>query len=106
MELKIDRIRCDLGGRLPELPKYNASTLADADACGEGRSLKITLPATANNDAIARFARDPHAATRFNEEQHTAELTADGAVLFAGTARLLSASETEYVFELRDDGAQ
>ncbi len=106
MELKIDRIRCDLGDRLPELPKYDASTLADADACSEGRSLKITLPATANNDAIARFARDPHAAERFNEERHTAELTADGAVLFAGTARLLSASETEYVFELRDDGAQ
>ncbi len=46
MELKIDRIRCDLGDRLPELPKYDASTLADADACGEGRSLKIALPAT------------------------------------------------------------
>ncbi len=106
MELKIDRIRCDLGDRLPEIPKYDASTLADVDACREGRSLKITLPATANNDAIACFARDPHAAKRFNEERHTAELTADGAVLFAGTARLLSASETEYVFELRDGGAQ
>ncbi len=106
MELKIDQIRCDLGDRRPEIPKYDASTLADVDACREGRSLKITLPTTANNDAIARFARDPHAAKRFNEERHTAELTADGAVLFTGTARLLSTSETEYVFELRDGGAQ
>lgn len=106
MELKIDDIRCDLGDRKPALPKYDAATLADVDACREGRSLKITLPATDRNDAIARFARDPHAAKRFNEELHTAELTADGAVLFAGTVRLLSASDTEYLFELRDGGAQ
>lgn len=105
MELKIDNIRCDLGDRKPSLPKYDAATLADVDACREGRSLKITLPTTDRNDAVARFARDPHAAKRFNEELHTAELTADGAVLFAGSVRLLSASDTEYVFELRDGGA-
>ena len=105
MELTIDNIRCDLGDRKPTLPKYDAAKLADVDACREGRSLKIILPATEQNDAIARFARDPHAARRFNEELHTAELTADGARLFAGTVRLLSASDTEYVFEVRDGGA-
>lgn len=105
MELKIDNLRCDLGDRLPELPKYDAADLADIDACRTGRSLKVSLPVTNTNDAIARFARDPHAARRFNEELHTAELTADGALLFAGTAHLLSASDTEYLFELRDGGA-
>ncbi|MDE5962540.1 MAG: hypothetical protein K2G58_00645, partial [Alistipes sp.] len=106
MELKIDNLRCDLGDRLPELPKYDAADWADIDACRTGRSLKVTLPVTDANDAIARFARDPHAARRFNEEHHTAEITAEGALLFTGTARLLSTSDTEYVFELRDGGAQ
>lgn len=105
MELTIDHHRCDLGDRLPELPKYDATTLADVDTCRVGRSLKVTLPITDANDAVVCFARDPYTAARFNETIHTAEITADGALLFAGTARLLSTSETEYVFELRDGGA-
>ncbi len=105
MELTIDHHRCDLGDRLPELPKYDVTTLADVDTCRAGRSLKVTLPVTDANDAVTCFARDPYTAARFNETIHTAEITADGALLFAGTARLLSTSETEYVFELRDDGA-
>lgn len=106
MELTIDGQQCDLGDRLPELPKYDAAALADVDACREGRTLRIVLPVTDRNDAAARFARDPHAATRFNEELHTAELTHEGAVLFAGSVRLLSVSDAEYVFEVRDGGAQ
>lgn len=105
MELTIDHHRCDLGDRLPELPKYDVTTLADVDTCRAGRSLKVTLPVTDANDAVTCFARDPYTAARFNETIHTAEITADGALLFAGTARLLSTSETEYVFELRDGGA-
>ena len=102
MELIIDNRTCDLGKQLPVLPGYDLADTADVDACREGRSFKVTLPATPNNDAVARFARDPHAAERFNAQWHTARITADGAQLFAGTARLLSASESEYVFELRD----
>ncbi|MCM1300632.1 MAG: hypothetical protein NC226_02800 [Bacteroides cellulosilyticus] len=105
MELKIDGQRCDLGGRLPELPKYDAAALADVDACREGRTLRVVLPVTGRNDAAARFARDPYAVARFNDELHTAELTHEGAVLFAGAVRLLSASDEEYVFEVRDGGA-
>lgn len=106
MELIIDDLRCDLGEQLPVLPKFDVAALADVDACREGRSLRVTLPVTPDNDAVARFARDPHAAERFNAEVHTARLTAGGALLFAGTARLISASESAYVFELRDGGAR
>ena len=44
MELTIDHHRCDLGDRLPELPKYDATTLADVDTCRVGRSLKVRFP--------------------------------------------------------------
>ena len=106
MELTIDNLPCDLGTQLPRLPKYAASALADVEACRTGHAVVAVLPVTPRNDAVARFARDPHAAERFNDEIHTARITAGGATLFSGTARLLSASETEYCFELRDGGAR
>ena len=105
MELTIDNLPCDLGERLPVLPKYDAAQLADVEACRTGHTVELRLPVTPRNDAVARFARDPHAAERFNSELHTGRLTAGGATLFAGTVRLLAASEQEYRFELRDGGA-
>ncbi|MEG1863886.1 MAG: hypothetical protein RR199_01045 [Alistipes sp.] len=106
MELKIDGQRCDLGATACVVPGYDADKTVDTESCREGRSLKITLPPTPQNDALAAFARDPHAAVHFNEVLHRAELTADGAVLLSGTARLLATSDAGYTLEIRDGGAR
>lgn len=105
MELRIDGQPCDLGMKSIAVPGYDASKLAGPETCREGRSLKITIPATPRNDAVTAFAGDPHAAGRFNDALHTAELTAEGAVLIGGTVRLLASSEAGYTLEIRDGGA-
>lgn len=105
MELTIDSRPCDLGEGALAVPGYDAAKCADIDACREGRSLRLTIPPTARNDALMAFARDPHAAVRFNAAVHTAELTADGATLLRGTVRLLAASEAGYTLEIRSRGA-
>ena len=105
MELRIDGQPCDLSTKAIAVPGYDAAKLADPEACRKGRSLKITIPASCRNDAVVAFAGDPHAAGRFNETLHTAELTAEGSVLIGGTVRLLATSETGYTLEIRDGGA-
>ena len=62
MELKIDGQICDLKAGSIAVPGYDAARLADPEACREGRSLKIPIPATPRNDALVGFACDPHAA--------------------------------------------
>lgn len=106
MELKIDTRICDLGAGGCVVPGYDATALADVQAGRAGRSLKITLPATARNDDAVCSAGDPHTAVRFNAARHKAELTAGGAVLLAGTVRLLEVSQAGYTLEIRDGGAQ
>lgn len=64
MELKIDGQICDLKAGSIAVPGYDAARLADPEACREGRSLKIPIPATPRNDALVGFACDPHAAGR------------------------------------------
>lgn len=106
MELKIDGQICDLKAGSIAVPGYDAARLADPEACREGRSLKIPIPATPRNDALVGFACDPHAAGRFNDALHTAELSAEGSALIGGTVRLLAASGEEYTLEIRDGGAE
>lgn len=79
--------------------------MADVSACREGRTLTIDLPATPRNEALTCFARDPHAAERFNAAHHRAELTDEDATLFAGAVRLLKVSEKGFTLEIRDGGA-
>lgn len=105
MELTIDGRPCDLCEASCAVPGYDAAKLADADGWRKGRTMRLTVPATPRNDAIACHARDPHAAKRFGEALHRAELSSDGSVLLAGTVRLLAASDAGYTFEIRDGGA-
>jgi len=105
VELTIDGRACDLGAARCVVPGYDAARLADPAAAREGRSLRIELPATPRNDAATGFARDPHAFERFNDARHRAAVTAAGATLFAGTARLLAASDAGYAIEIREGGA-
>ncbi len=104
MELILDNQRCDLGSKAISLPPFDSTRLADINACREGRTLKIALPTTPRNSTLTAFACDPHNAVRFNDTTHTATLTADGATLFTGKARLLAASEKEYLLEIREGG--
>ncbi len=103
MELILDNQRCDLGSGAIRIPAFDMTRLADPDACREGRIVKIALPATPRNDTLIAFARDPHNVVRFNDTTHTATLTSDGATLLAGTARLLAASDNEYLLEIREE---
>ncbi len=105
MELMIDSRPCDLGTAPCAVPRYEAAALADPEACREGRTLKLTIPSTTRNDAQLCGAGDPHAAVSFNAARHTAELTAAGATLLAGTVRLLGVTEQGYTVEIRDGGA-
>ena len=99
------RDSCDTGEAPIRVPEFDAAILSDLSAAREGRRLRLLLPATPTNDRLLGYGRDPEAAFRFNERRRTATLTADGAVLLRGTARLLSASEAGYTLELRDEGA-
>lgn len=105
MELTVDLLPCDLGDAACAVPGYDLSRADDIEACRTGRSLTLRLPVTPRNDRATLFARDPHGAGRFNAASHRAELRADGALLFEGSVRLLSASDAEYVVEIREGGA-
>ena len=106
MELTIDGVRCDLGTQRIAVPGYDAGRLADIDACREGRTLTLTIPATPRNDAALRFARDPYASPRFGEQIHTARISHEDATLLEGTVRLMSASDEEFRIEIREGGTR
>lgn len=104
MELTIDLLPCDLGITPIAVPAFDADSTADPEACREGRTLRLTLPATPRNAAAVCFADDPHAAEGFNAGPHLASLTAEGASLLSGRAVLLKVSGEGYELEIRDGG--
>lgn len=107
MELLIDGSRCDLpAGWSCAVPGYDASRNASPEACREGRSLRVKIPATDGNDRLLGFASDPHSAERFNASLHRTEVRAEEAVLLAGTVRLLGCDGDAYDLEIRDGGAR
>lgn len=105
MELIIDGAACDLGGPAA-VPGYDASTLADPASAHGRRTLLLTLPASPRNDAVLGDPRDPYTAQRFAEAAHRASVTAGGAVLLEGAARLLAASDEGFRLEIREEGAR
>lgn len=103
MELLIDGSPCDLGTARVTLPA-RAAAAADIETCRAGRSLRIAIPATERNDRILSFARDPHAAVRFNDALHRAEVRCAGATLLEGRVRLMASSEEGHELEIRESG--
>lgn len=87
------------------IPEFDAAKLRDINQAREGRTLKVVIPATARNDRVMGFARDPHARDKFNKVRHTARVEWNAEVLFEGVARLLEASDREYVIDIREGGA-
>lgn len=106
MILTIDAKRCDLPEGRIVVPGFDARDLSDPQRCRTGRSLRLQLPATARNDRVLGFARDPHAAARFDAELHRARLTEEDAVLLEGTVRLLATTDGEYTVEIRAGGGE
>lgn len=106
MTLTIDSRNCDLNPKPIRVPGFDVRDWSDPKRCRQGRSLTLTLPATARNDRLLGFARDPHGAERFNAVRHRAELTAEGALLLGGTVRLLAAGNEGYTVEIRTGGAR
>lgn len=92
VRLYVDDRRCDLASAVAIPLGFDAADLLDAAACRRGRTLTLRLPSTPANDAVFGSALDPYAAERFNASHHEARLEAGAAVLFTGTAYLLSAS--------------
>lgn len=104
MELLIDTRRCDLPLQEIQLPRLDLSRLGEVSAHREGRTLSLRLPATPTNDRIFGFARDPEAATPFNQTAHEAVLQSDGAVLMRGEVLLEEASDEGYSVTIREGG--
>jgi hypothetical protein len=104
-ELKIDGRRCDLEDETLAVPGYAAQKTRDPEACREGRKMQVRIPPTPQNTELLGAPCDPHTGTRFNHARHTAEVSAAGTVLLAGTARLLKASDEGYTLEIREGGA-
>lgn len=106
MKLTIDEKICDLASGPVAVPGFDARDLSDVERCREGRSLRLTLPVTPANDRLLGFPRDPHGAESFNMGLHTASLTEGGAVLLAGTVRLVAAADDGFTVEIRTGGAR
>lgn len=106
MELMIDRKPCDLGSERCLIPGFDAAVLSDPDAARSGRSLKIVIPRSPQNDKVLYDAAYPHAGNSFNKSFHTAELSDRGACLIGGTVRLLAVTDQGYRIEIREGGAQ
>lgn len=106
MEIILDGKRCDLTEKRITIPSFDTQTQTDIAGGREGRSLKVSLPTTSRNDALLLDARDPQAAARFNAALHRAEVRAEGAVLFAGTVRLLASGDEGHTIEIREGGAK
>lgn len=105
LQLFIDGQGCDLSDTACRVPGYSAAKTSDAEACREGRSLRLELPPTLRNRALLGDPCDPHPGNRFNAALRTAVLSAEESVLLEGTARLLSASGEGFVVEIREGGA-
>lgn len=92
MRLYVDDRLCDLAADMPVPIGFDASAMSDAAAGRNGRTLTVKLPSSPANDTVFGRSLDPYAVERFNAEHHAARIEAGTAVLFSGTAYLLSVS--------------
>lgn len=90
MRLYVDDRLCDLAADVAIPVGFDAADMSDVAAGRSGLSLTVKLPSTPANDAVFGRALDPYAAERFNAAHHAARIEAGTAVLFSGTAYLLS----------------
>ena len=95
MRLTVDGKSCPIGSLLKIPIGYSIESLKDPQSACKGRELEITIPSTAESNAIFGLSRDIYAAERFNDRHHTAQLECSGIVMFEGTLYLLESSMNE-----------
>lgn len=75
-----------------DLPKeafgLDVKATANVASQREGRSLRLHLPSSPENDELLMMANDPCAGERFNSERHQVEILSDGVRLLKGVAVL------------------
>ncbi len=91
VKIAIDGRYCDLGEGFT-LPKsiftFDEKQLTSPQEARRGRSIEVTIPASANNDSMVGFAADPYAAERFNASYHEGVIEVDGVALLEGVVHL------------------
>ncbi|MCH5330112.1 MAG: hypothetical protein J1E04_04030 [Alistipes sp.] len=89
--------------------RYSAAELADPQSGRNARRITLDMPATPETDRLFGNGRLPLTAERFNARNHRAELFADEARLFAGTALLAGVTRTGngaiYTLQIKGDTA-
>lgn len=89
MELRIDNRKCDLGPECRVAWSWESRQMCDLESLREGWSVKLSLPATANNDSIMGYPLIPNSQPKFNNDLHSAQLTKGAETIFKGVVRLL-----------------
>lgn len=90
MRLYVDNTLCDMAKKVVIPLNFDAEQLSSPEGQRSGRTVELWLPETPTNNNILGFSRDIYAASRFNEEHHTARIEEQGVCLFEGTAYLLA----------------
>lgn len=109
MQLYIDDCEypCDLQQKISL--DYDASDLCSVESWRSGRSVVLTLPSTAQTDALFGGPARIDTLDRFNDSYHQARIVADGAEIFRGTALLVGVDVdggcTSYRLEITGGGA-
>lgn len=105
-EIRIDDQPCDLNGTPQLRPGFDAAALADPATAREGSSMELLLPRSPRNDRLLGDAYAPQGTRTFNLTTRRVDIEWKGALLFSGTARLLSCGPEGYRLELRDGAPQ
>lgn len=99
MRLYVDGKSCPTA-EIDKVPiGFSIDNLLNPQSAYSGAQMELTIPSTAESNAIFGVARDIYAAERFNDCRHTARLECEGVTLFEGTIYLLDAS-----MDSRSDG--
>ena len=92
-------MRLYVDGRSCPIPKatmvpigFEIAKMQDPQRVIEGQQVEITIPSTAESNAIFGVSRDIYALERFNSRHHQARVECGGIEMFSGTIYILSAS--------------
>ena len=92
MRLYVDGKSCAIPKAMMVPIGFDIAKMLDPQRAIEGRQVEITIPSTAESNAIFGVARDIYALERFNSRHHTARVECSGVEMLSGTIYILSAS--------------
>lgn len=93
----IDEHECDVAPEsLAKLPlNFDVEQLRDVEGARNGRTITLSLPASARNNAIVGSSQRLYDTERFNEAHHTLRVKQGGVTVFEGTAYLVATEVRE-----------